>query len=923
MKTLTITTLMLAVAMVLPVHATNYYVSSIRSGRSDTNAGTSSNAPWATMGKVVSKLNSLLPGDTIYLERGSVFEVNTSAGSDSSNYLKLQAGGTAANPVTITGVGYGSGNKPIIRRTGGSGAHTFIMIRDSYIIVRDIELDGNMAAGFATSGISFWADGTYDGNNGVINGVQILNNYIHHLGGTSSGTTRYMCGIILNTADSCSVQGALIEGNTVSDYSAHGLNHYPGNHNNNIWRNNVVINNYPTRDSTVNSALQAGTGSGNIYENNYLNDTTLTSAGAALRIAGKISSGGLNIIRNNVIAGSGHHGIWFVISNEAGSWLMKYDIYGNIVYNCAKAGFIVQPGGSWASGSILNVYNNTLYRNWTSGGTVSDGEITIGSGCNNTAINLRNNLIYHPDSSSSVCLYVDPNHSSTLAHNNNLFYRTGTASKAAINDRGTQYPLANVGTYESSAQKTDPMFVNTANLPTSVSYASGASPNGLSVQPASPAVGNGANLGGTYALDINRVARSTPWTIGAYQGVSSGGDTGLPTASVTAPAAGTTVSGGAVTVSASATDNVGVSGVQFKLDGAILDAEDTVSPYSIVWNTTGTANGSHTLTAVARDAAGNMKTSTVISVTVSNAVPTGPAASITTPANGAVVSGSAATVSASATAGAGVAGVQFKLDGGNLGTEDTTSPYSVSWNTTGAANGAHSLTAVTRDTAGVSATSAVVTVTVNNATAVPTVSITAPSAGSVVSGIATVSADASSGAGVAGVQFRLGGGNLGTEDTVAPYSITWNTLSDTGSQSLSAVVRDTAGNIVTSTVVAVTVSNAPAADTTLPSVSITAPAGGSTVSGSAVTVSASASDNVGVAGVQFKLDSVNLGVEDTVSPYSTVWDTTGASNGSHTLTAVARDAAGNAKTSSVITVTVSNAPSVVVPVPPSGLRVVP
>src|SRR4029078_9696281 len=57
-------------------------------------------------------------------------------------------------------------------------------------------------------------------------------------------------------------------------------------------------------------------------------------------------------------------------------------------------------------------------------------------------------------------------------------------------------------------------------------------------------------------------------------------DTIAPTASITAPADGATV-GGTVTVAASASDNVGVSGVQFKLDGVNLGAEDTASPYSV------------------------------------------------------------------------------------------------------------------------------------------------------------------------------------------------------------------------------------------------------------------------------------------------------------------------------------------------------
>src|SRR5439155_26838609 len=100
---------------------------------------------------------------------------------------------------------------------------------------------------------------------------------------------------------------------------------------------------------------------------------------------------------------------------------------------------------------------------------------------------------------------------------------------------------------------------------------------------------------------------------------------------------------------------------------------------------------------------------------------------------------------------------------------------------------------------------------------------------------------------------------------------------------------------------------APPPDTTPPTVSITSPAGGATVSGTTA-VSASASDNVGVVGVQFLLDGAALGAEDTTSPYSVSWSTTNSSNGSHTLTATARDAEGNRTTSAGVTVTVSNTP---------------
>lgn len=192
--------------------------------------------------------------------------------------------------------------------------------------------------------------------------------------------------------------------------------------------------------------------------------------------------------------------------------------------------------------------------------------------------------------------------------------------------------------------------------------------------------------------------------------------------------------------------------------------------------------------------------------------------------------------------------------------------------------------------------------------------IDSPAAGATVSGATTVSARVSivGALTVAGVQFKLDGVNLGAEDRSAPYSITWNTANvSNGSHTLVAVARDALGLRYNSEPVRVTVSN----DTTPPTVSISAPASGATVSGS-VEVTAAATDNTGVAGVQFKLDGANLGAEDTSAPYSIAWNTVNTSDGPHTLTAVARDAAGNVATSSAVTVTVANAVSPPPPPPP-------
>jgi len=98
-------------------------------------------------------------------------------------------------------------------------------------------------------------------------------------------------------------------------------------------------------------------------------------------------------------------------------------------------------------------------------------------------------------------------------------------------------------------------------------------------------------------------------------------------------------------------------------------------------------------------------------------------------------------------------------------------------------------------------------------------------------------------------------------------------------------------------------------DTTPPTIALTAPAANSTVT-STVAVSGNATDNVGVAGVQFRLDGVNLGAEVATPPYTVTWNTTTAPDGGHVLTAVARDAAGNRATSAGVTVTVANAAAV-------------
>lgn len=190
---------------------------------------------------------------------------------------------------------------------------------------------------------------------------------------------------------------------------------------------------------------------------------------------------------------------------------------------------------------------------------------------------------------------------------------------------------------------------------------------------------------------------------------NSGSDSSPPTVSVTAPASGATVSG-SVPVSATASDNVGVTRVDFAVDGTVVASAGS-APYGFTWNATGASAGSHTITATAYDAAGN-STPTSVDVTVPSAADTTtPTVSFASPASGATVSGTAS-VQANASDNIGVTSVTLSVDGSVVGT-DTSSPWTFSIDTTLLANGTHTLAVQASDGAG-NASSAQESVTAQN-----------------------------------------------------------------------------------------------------------------------------------------------------------------------------------------------------------------
>ena len=145
-------------------------------------------------------------------------------------------------------------------------------------------------------------------------------------------------------------------------------------------------------------------------------------------------------------------------------------------------------------------------------------------------------------------------------------------------------------------------------------------------------------------------------------------DTTKPTVSITnPPSARTYTNSQTVVISAAASDNVGVTSVEF-YDGAILKGSDTTTAYTFDWSFTDADNGAHVWTARAYDAAGNVSTSSPVTLTVSIDI-TPPIVLISSPTNGANLVTATPTVSGTASdPGSPTSGlnlVEVRVNGGS------------------------------------------------------------------------------------------------------------------------------------------------------------------------------------------------------------------------------------------------------------------
>jgi hypothetical protein len=216
-----------------------------------------------------------------------------------------------------------------------------------------------------------------------------------------------------------------------------------------------------------------------------------------------------------------------------------------------------------------------------------------------------------------------------------------------------------------------------------------------------------SNWGSTSDLDVDTYLARLPDNLfgGTVTPPPPAADTVAPTVTASTSVTSTTVGLGA-----SASDNVGVSSVDFMVDG-VLQGNDTSSPYSLAIASSKLANGNHSLVAVAYDQAGNAGQSAPVPFSVSTTVTASDTVAPTVSASVSVRKGGIM-MKAAASDNVGVTKVEFWVDGVIKAT-DTSAAYSADWNTSSwAPKSKHSLVAKAYDAAGNVRSSSAVSFTV-------------------------------------------------------------------------------------------------------------------------------------------------------------------------------------------------------------------
>ncbi|MBT3961171.1 MAG: Ig-like domain-containing protein [Candidatus Marinimicrobia bacterium] len=385
-------------------------------------------------------------------------------------------------------------------------------------------------------------------------------------------------------------------------------------------------------------------------------------------------------------------------------------------------------------------------------------------------------------------------------------------------------------------------------------------------------------------------------------------DITFPVGAITFPPAGSVLSG-VVDIQVTASDNRGVSDVEFYIDGT-LESTDSNEPYSYEWDTNNASEDEeHIIAVIVSDHSDNRVSFTPIAVIVDNNDPVDglpPVVTITQPAGGQSVFGSVS-IQVLAVDETAMDRVEFLIDG-IIEYSDDTEPFSYDWNSEPFTDDQdHIISATGYDVSGNSTPSQPITVFVNNFdNENPYGELLTPFPGQILSGTVTVEILATDNESVDFVSISIDGIEI-SQLTSYPYTYSWDTsnYSEDEYHVISVTVTDQSENIYFIPPITVFINNDPPVDVSPPHIIINNPLSGQVVSG-IVSFTASAQDNIGIGQVEFFVDGSSIGILSE-SPFQLDWDTTILINNSqHTLGAEATDTSGNMTIAQPILVTVNN-----------------
>lgn len=484
----------------LAAQASVFYVD--QSAGKDANSGSSTGSPWKNCPGMSSYAGSgtLHPGDTVYFDRSDTWPVSGSGG------IFLTGG------VTYIGNSWGTGSgKAHLQATSAmdSGVVAFADNPTYPTIFQGFNVDAN---GQVTSGVNInWAHWSLQ--NGATKRVQDCE--VHNTWSRVSAN-QYQYGLIISnhggTGGYC--ENVEILGCVVHDTSRDGLCLYPGDENTNCRIKNITVRGCEVYNTGQDPDYGAGSGilvKGYVVnafaEYNYIHNTK----GAMVFVNGNETNhygvGPTNIhIRYNTVTGNNVNGGIRLYDGSSGADPKDVKIYGNVIYNSTtNGGFYI--GSDLGNTLSLLVYNNTFFNSPV---LISSNKATV------TVFEFKNNIIYYNGGAP-----LTDSQGKISAHSNNLFYRS---SGTLVSSKGVSYTSSNLKTgYEATSSSSDPLYKNTANLPTGFTgtYGVNLAPNndGLSLQQSSPGIDHGIVLASAYGGSINSINRpgSGAWDLGAYE----------------------------------------------------------------------------------------------------------------------------------------------------------------------------------------------------------------------------------------------------------------------------------------------------------------------------------------------------------------------------------------------------------------------